>query len=129
MTEESPKTPVAMVHAIEEGGGYDDTHAIVNLQLAQGKVPLVFTGPQLQQLIGQLPGLLGKLKGTGGVVWRAERWRVALTLDGSLRFDFGLPGGASLSVAIPMDGAAQVADQIQAMADKARNLPSQDERH
>ena len=129
MADDKPKFGVEMVRAIEEGGEFDDTHGVVNLKLTQGTLPLAFTGPQLQQLIGQLPVLLGKLKGTGGVVWGAERWRVALTLDGSLRFDFGLPGGASLSVAIPIDGAAQVVDQIQAVAEKSRNLPPEKERH
>jgi len=129
MTDEKPTFGVEEVRAIEEGGDFNDTHGVVNLRLDRGTLPLAFTGPQLHQLIGQLPVLMGKLKGTGGVVWRAERWRVALTLDGSLRFDFGLPGGASLSVAIPMDGAAQVVDQIQAAAEKSRDLPPENERH
>ena len=61
-------------------------------------------------------------------MWRAERWRTARTLDDSLRLDFTLPGGATISVAIPMIEAAQAADRIRAEAAKPpENRPQGDE--
>lgn len=114
------KTDLAMVHAVEEGGEFtDDGVGIIRLKLTQGTVPLAFTAPQLFQLLPQLSGLLGKLKGDSGVVWRAETCRVVRTLDGALRFDFPLSTGATLSVAIPVAQAAQVSDRIQEEAAKA----------
>lgn len=130
MAGERPKIEAAVVQAIEEGGEFtDDGFGIIRLKLAQGTVPLAFTAAQLLQLLPQLSGLLGKLKGDGGVVWRAERCRIARTLDDSLRLDFPLPGGATISLAIPMDRAAEVADRIRAEAARAPETPPEGKRH
>ncbi len=128
--DKAPKTEVVLVHAIEQGGQFtEDGHAIIRLKLAHSTVPVAFTVPQLLQLLPQLSGLLGKLKGDSGIVWKAENWRISRTLDDALRLDFSLHGGATISVSIPMAHAGRAADRMLAEAAKRPNRPPAGQRH